>query len=291
MNRTDFLKILALMPLAGGAVNLKELNKFTSEFESTETMPVLFLGHGSPMNALQQNEFSKGWQETGKSLPTPKAILCISAHWETKGTFVTAMAKPKTIHDFGGFPRELHEFQYPAPGSPELATEVKGIVRKTSVELDHNWGLDHGSWSVITHLYPGANIPVIQMSMDYTKDPLWHYELAKELSVLRQKGILIMGSGNIVHNLHRADWNTKGGFDWAIEANEKIKKLIMENNHNSLVNYHQLGKEVQLAVPSPEHYMPLLYTLGLKQEKETPVLFNDKTELGSISMTSVKLSK
>lgn len=278
------------MPFAGGAVNLKELNKLTSEFESTETMPVLFLGHGSPMNALQQNEFSKGWQDTGKSLPTPKAILCISAHWETKGTFVTAMTKPKTIHDFGGFPRELHEFQYPAPGSPELADEVKGIVRKTSVQLDHNWGLDHGSWSVITHLYPGANIPVIQMSMDYTKDPLWHYELAKELSVLRQKGILIMGSGNIVHNLHRADWNTQGGFDWAIEANEKVKKLILENNHNSLVNYHLLGKEVQLAVPSPEHYMPLLYALGLKQDKETPMLFNDKTELGSISMTSVKLS-
>ena len=278
------------MPFAGGAVNLKELNKLTSEFEPTETMPVLFLGHGSPMNALQQNEFSKGWQDTGKSLPTPKAILCISAHWETKGTFVTAMTKPKTIHDFGGFPRELHEFQYPAPGSPELAEEVKGIVRKTSVQLDHNWGLDHGSWSVITHLYPGANIPVIQMSMDYTKDPLWHYELAKELSVLRQKGILIMGSGNIVHNLHRADWNTQGGFDWAIEANEKVKKLILENNHNSLVNYHLLGKEVQLAVPSPEHYMPLLYALGLKQDKETPELFNDKTELGSISMTSVKLS-
>ncbi len=278
------------MPFAGGAVNLKELNKLTSEFEPTETMPVLFLGHGSPMNALQQNEFSKGWQDTGKSLPTPKAILCISAHWETKGTFVTAMTKPKTIHDFGGFPRELHEFQYPAPGSPELAEEVKGIVRKTSVQLDHNWGLDHGSWSVIAHLYPGANIPVIQMSMDYTKDPLWHYELAKELSVLRQKGILIMGSGNIVHNLHRADWNTQGGFDWAIEANEKVKKLILENNHNSLVNYHLLGKEVQLAVPSPEHYMPLLYALGLKQDKETPVLFNDKTELGSISMTSVKLS-
>lgn len=278
------------MPFAGGAVNLKELNKLTSEFESTETMPVLFLGHGSPMNALQQNEFSKGWQDAGKSLPTPKAILCISAHWETKGTFVTAMTKPKTIHDFGGFPRELHEFQYPAPGSPELADEVKGIVRKTSVQLDHNWGLDHGSWSVITHLYPGANIPVIQMSMDYTKDPLWHYELAKELSVLRQKGILILGSGNIVHNLHRADWNTQGGFDWAIEANEKVKKLILENNHNSLVNYHLLGKEIQLAVPSPEHYMPLLYALGLKQDKETPMLFNDKTELGSISMTSVKLS-
>ncbi|MBO9703386.1 MAG: 4,5-DOPA dioxygenase extradiol [Sporocytophaga sp.] len=271
-------------------MNLKELNKLTSEFESTETMPVLFLGHGSPMNALQQNEFSKGWQDAGKSLPTPKAILCISAHWETKGTFVTAMAKPKTIHDFGGFPKELHEFQYPAPGSPELADDVKGIVKKTSVQSDHNWGLDHGSWSVITHLYPGANIPVIQMSMDYTKDPLWHYELAKDLSVLRQKGILIMGSGNIVHNLHRADWNTQGGFDWAIEANEKVKKLILENNHNSLINYHLLGKEVQLAVPSPEHYMPLLYVLGLKQDKETPMLFNDKTELGSISMTSVKLT-
>jgi len=253
-------------------------------------MPVLFLGHGSPMNALQQNEFSQEWRNTGKSLPTPKAILCISAHWETKGTFVTAMPKPKTIHDFGGFPRALHEYQYPAPGSPELAGEVKEIVKKVSVQLDHNWGLDHGSWSVITHLYPEANIPVIQMSMDYTKDPLWHYELAKELSVLRQKGVLIIGSGNIVHNLYKADWNTPGGFDWANEANEKLKKLILENNHSGLVNYHLLGKEVQLAIPSPEHYIPLLYVLGLKQNKDAPMLFNDKTELGAISMTSVKLS-
>jgi 4,5-DOPA dioxygenase extradiol len=290
MDRKDFLKKLGLLSLMGISMKLNALHKLGSDFESTELMPVLFLGHGNPMYAIQQNEFTAGWQKTAKSLPVPKAILVISAHWETSGTFVTAMAKPKTIHDFGGFPKELFDVQYPAPGSPELAAQARDLIKKTSVELDHEWGLDHGTWSVIRHMYPEAEIPVIQMSMDYRKDPKWHYELARELAALRQKGILIIGSGNMVHNLRRADWHATSGADWAIEANEKMKKLITDNDHQSLINYSSLGKEVQMAIPSPDHYIPLLYSLGLKTEKENISFFNDKTELGAISMTSVKIS-
>jgi 4,5-DOPA dioxygenase extradiol len=290
MNRKDFLKLAGLLPLMGISMKLNALNSFTSNFEKTELMPALFLGHGNPMYAIQENEFTEGWQTTAKLLPVPKAILVISAHWETRGTFVTAMTKPQTIHDFGGFPKELFDVQYPAPGSPELAMQTKELIKKTSVELDHQWGLDHGTWSVIKHMYPNANIPVIQMSMDYKKDPAWHYSLATELATLRQKGILIIGSGNMVHNLQRADWHATKGADWAIEANEKMKKLILNNDHQSLINYSTLGKEVQMAIPSPDHYIPLLYALGLKSEKETVSLFNDKTELGAISMTSVKIS-
>jgi 4,5-DOPA dioxygenase extradiol len=290
MERKDFLKLLALFPIAGTGMKLNTLSRLTSEFENTEPMPVLFVGHGNPMYAIEQNDFSNTWQSIGKSLVKPKAILVISAHWETEGTLVTAMEKPKTIHDFGGFPKALFDVEYPAPGSPALAKEVKETIKKTSVELDHQWGLDHGTWSVVKHMYPNADVPVIQLSMDYRKDALWHYELAKELAVLRQKGILIVGSGNMVHNLRRADFNVSKGFDWAIEANEKMKKLISENDHKALVNYSSLGKEVQLAIPSPEHYLPLLYALGLKSEKEKISFFNDKTELGAISMTSVKIS-
>ena len=178
-----------------------DLNKLTSEFNSTEPMPVLFLGHGSPMNAIEENEFVQGFRNVGKEIPKPNAVLCISAHWETKGTYVTAMEKPKTIHDFGGFPKELYEVQYPAPGNPELANETKSIVKKTEIGLDVNWGLDHGAWSVIKHMYPNADVPVIEMSLDYSQSPQHHYELAKELAPLRKKGVLIVGSGNMVHNL------------------------------------------------------------------------------------------
>ncbi|HWS00760.1 MAG TPA: 4,5-DOPA dioxygenase extradiol, partial [Prolixibacteraceae bacterium] len=183
------------------------MNTLPGFFESTPPMPVLFLGHGSPMNAIQENEFVAGWREVGKSLPKPKAILCVSAHWETRGTFVTAMDKPLTIHDFGGFPQQLFEVEYPAPGSPELALETQKIITKTTVGLDHKWGLDHGCWSVVKHLYPAADVPVIQMSLDYYQSPQAHYDLAKELSSLRKKGILSVGSGNLVHNLHRVAWD------------------------------------------------------------------------------------
>jgi 4,5-DOPA dioxygenase extradiol len=290
MNRKDFLKSIALLPLAGFAMNLNKLNILTDPFESTAKMPVLFVGHGSPMNAIETNEFSLEWQKLGKSLPKPNAILCISAHWETKGTFVTAMEKPQTIHDFGGFPQALFDVQYPAPGSPELAGETKKLVAKTEVGLDQNWGLDHGAWSVIRVMYPEADIPVIQMSLDYYQNPQYHYDLAKELVALRQKGVMIIGSGNMVHNLRAVDWSKPNqGFDWAQEANEKFKKLIFDNDHKQLINYKMLGREVELSIPTPEHYLPLLYALALKSDNEQVVFFNDKSVMGSLSMTSVRI--
>ena len=290
MKRKDFLKSIAILPLAGFAMNLNKLNTLTNPFESTAKMPVLFVGHGSPMNAIETNEFSLEWQKLGKSLPKPFAILCISAHWETRGTFVTAMEKPQTIHDFGGFPQALFDVRYPAPGSPELARETKEIVSKTDVGLDEKWGLDHGAWSVINRFYPEADVPVIQMSLDYYQNPQYHYDLAKELSSLRNKGVLIIGSGNMVHNLRAVDWGKPNqGFDWAQEANEKFKKLIAENDHQQLINYKKLGREVELSVPTPEHYLPLLYALALKTENEEVSFFNDKCVMGSLNMTSVRI--
>ena len=290
MDRKEFLRSISLASIAGVNMKLNELNKMTAPFNSTAQMPVLFLGHGSPMNAIEENEFVTGFRNIGKTIPKPNAILCVSAHWETKGTFVTAMEKPPTIHDFGGFPKALFDVQYPAPGSPSLAEETKNTIKKTEVGLDYNWGLDHGAWSVIKHLYPDADIPVIELSLDYSQSPQYHYELAKELSSLRQKGVLIVGSGNMVHNLRAIDWEKPGkGFDWAIAANDKLKRLISNNEHQQLVNYRSLGQEIQLSVPTPEHYLPLLYTLGLKQENEKVSFFNDKEVMGSISMTSFKI--
>ncbi len=272
-----------------------ELNKMTETFNNTEQMPVLFIGHGSPMNAIEDNEFSKGWKEIGKTLPKPNAILCVSAHWETRGTYITAMENPRTIHDFGGFPEELYKVQYPAHGSPELAKDTKKIVKKTEVELDEKWGLDHGCWSVVKHLYPDADVPVIQMSLDYYQAPQYHYELAKELSSLRKKGILIIGSGNMVHNLRMVAWDKLNeeeyGYDWAIEASDKMKSHILNGDFKQLINYKSQGKEFELAIPTPEHYLPLLYTLALKEENEKISLFNDKAIGGSLTMTSLKIEK
>lgn len=274
-------------------MNEKELNNLASSGDHKERMPVLFVGHGSPMNAIGENEFVQNWRDLGKSMPKPKAVLCISAHWETNGTFVTAMAKPPTIHDFGGFPKALFDVQYPAPGSPELALETKHIVSKTVVGLDEKWGLDHGAWSVIRNMYPLADVPVIEMSLDYNKSPRYHYDLARELASLRDKGVLIVGSGNLVHNLRMVDWDKAGeqeyGFDWAIEANNTFKQLILGHKHAELINYASLGREVQLAVPSPEHYLPLIYTLALQGENEPVTFFNDKAVMGSLTMTSVKI--
>lgn len=292
MKRIDFIKTLALLPLIAKTMQANALRKLTESLSNTEKMPVLFLGHGSPMNAIEENEFVQGFRKLGKEIQKPKAILCISAHWETKGTFVTAMDAPRTIHDFGGFPQELFNVQYPAPGSPSLAAETKEIVRKTEIGLDEKWGLDHGAWSVIKHLYPNADVPVIQMSLDYTKPAKYHFELAKELSVLREKGILIVGSGNIVHNLGMVAWDKLSGepyaFDWAKEANEKMKLFILNENFKSLIDYDKQGKAFQLAIPTPEHYLPLLYTLALKDKKDSTTLFNDLPIGGSLSMTSVK---
>lgn len=293
MDRKQFLKSLALVPLAGAAMKLNELNKMTAPLSNTEKMPVLFLGHGSPMNAIEENEFVAGFRNIGKTIQKPNAILCVSAHWETKGTFVTAMEKPMTIHDFGGFPQALFDVQYPALGSPELARETKSLIKMTEVGLDERWGLDHGAWSVIRHLYPNADIPVIQLSLDYNQTPQYHYELAKELKSLREKGVLIIGSGNMVHNLRMVAWdklNADGfGFDWAIEANEKMKKHILSGDHAPLINFRSQGKSFDLAIPTPEHYLPLLYSLALKEENESVSLFNDKAVGGSLTMTSLKI--
>ncbi len=271
----------------------KELNNIASTDGSTSRMPVLFVGHGSPMNAISENEFVQNWRNLGKTLPKPKAILCISAHWETRGTFVTAMPKPQTIHDFGGFPKALFDVQYPAPGSPEFANETKRIVSITGVGLDEKWGLDHGAWSVIRNIYPLADVPVFEMSLDYHQSPQFHYDLAKELSPLRDKGVLIVGSGNIVHNLGLVAWDKASepeyGYAWAIQANDTFKQLILANNHKELIHYSSLGNEVQLAVPTPEHYLPLIYALALKEENETVSFFNDKPVMGSLSMTSVRI--
>jgi 4,5-DOPA dioxygenase extradiol len=295
MNRKDFLQSLAILPLSSLAMQLSELEQMSASFKNTPKMPVLFLGHGSPMNAIEENEFVKGFRNSVKGIPKPAAILCISAHWETKGTFVTAMQKPSTIHDFGGFPKALFDVQYPAPGSPELAQLTKSIVKKTTIGLDEKWGLDHGAWSVIKHMYPLADVPIIQMSLDYYQTPQYHYELAKELAVLRTKGVLIIGSGNMVHNLGMIAWDKMNAdnfaFDWAAEANDKMKKFILANDHKSLINFRSQGKAFDLAIPSPEHYLPLIYTLALKEENEKISFFNDKAVAGSLTMTSVKIDK
>ncbi len=292
MDRKKFIQSLGLLPLAGAIMKLNELEKLSNSFDSTSKMPVLFLGHGSPMNAIEENEFVREFRALGQSIPRPNAILCISAHWETQGTFVTAMDKPPTIHDFGGFPKALFDVQYPAPGNPELACQIKSLVKKTEIGLDQKWGMDHGAWSVIKHLYPQANIPVLQMSLNYNQPAQYHYELARELSSLRKRGILIIGSGNMVHNLGRIEWtklNEFYAFDWALEASEKMKRYILDGDHQSLIHYRNQGKAFDLAIPSPEHYLPLLYALALKDNNDRLSLFNDKALAGSLTMTSVKI--
>ena len=293
MDRSEFLRRLAILPITAAAMKLGELGAQAETFAPTEKMPVLFLGHGSPMNAIEENEFVRGFRSVAAGLPKPRAILCVSAHWETRGTFVTAMPNPPTIHDFGGFPKALFDVQYPAPGSPTLARETKALVRKTEVGLDDKWGLDHGAWSVIKHLYPKADVPVIQMSLDHYQTPEYHYELARELSSLRRKGILIIGSGNMVHNLGMVAWDKLNAvdyaYDWAREASEKMNRFILEGDHQSLVKFRSQGKAFDLAIPTPEHFLPLLYTLALKDEKDEVSLFNDKAVAGSLTMTSVRI--
>jgi 4,5-DOPA dioxygenase extradiol len=287
-------KILGLTPFLYGMTNLNELYNQSQSLSNTERMPVLFLGHGSPINAIKENQFVQGFRNIAKTLPTPNAIICISAHWYTNGTKVTAMEMPKTIHDFGGFPKELFEVQYPVKGNPTLAKETKELLLPNVIELDEKWGLDHGAWSVIKHLYPNANIPVIELSIDYTKPAQYHYELAQKLQSLRNKGILIIGSGNIVHNLRMIDFANGDkddyGYDWAIEARETINKYLLNGDFQPLINFEKLGKAFQLAIPTPDHYLPLIYSLGLKQKNDTISLFNDKLLAGSLSMTSLKIS-
>ncbi len=272
---------------------LSSLQGLTKWAKGTDRMPVIFFGHGSPMNAIERNRFSESWSEIGKKIERPKAILCISAHWETAGTFVTAMDQPKTIHDFGGFPRELYEVSYPAPGSPALASDIRNGVQAAEVGLDMSWGLDHGCWAVVKHLYPQADVPVIQMSIDYTKGPEYHFALAKELASLRRKGVLIAGSGNIVHNLRMVAWDKMNepeyAYDWALEANNQMKSCILSDDYQPLLEYHKQGHAFRLAIPTPEHFIPLLYILALKEADENPYLFNDVAMMGSLTMTSVMM--
>jgi 4,5-DOPA dioxygenase extradiol len=257
-------------------------------------MPLLFLGHGSPMNAIEENEFTEAFRQIAGILPKPKAILCISAHWFIKGSKVTAMEMPKTIHDFYGFPKELFAVQYPAKGNPILAGEIKELLMPNQIEMDKDWGLDHGTWSVLCKMYPNAEIPVIQLSIDYSKPFDFHFELAKKLGSLREKGILIIGSGNIVHNLSQVDFRNFDkvdyGYGWAIEARETINGYLLNRNYKALVNPDKQNKALQLAIPTPDHYLPLIYILGLHRENEELQLFNNKMVAGSLSMTSLIIS-
>lgn len=292
MKRKTFIK--TLITGAAGMTTLSAFNKFTSELkEDGYLMPVFFIGHGSPMNGIEDNEFSRRWTLMATEIPVPKAVLVVSAHWLSKGTKITAMDSPKTIHDFGGFPQELFQVQYPAPGNATLARETAALVQSTQVDLDHDWGLDHGSWTVVRHMYPEASIPVLQLSIDYTKGPEYHYELAKELYALRKKGVLILGSGNMVHNLRMIAWDKMDapeyGYDWALTLNDRFKQLIADGDHQPLIRYENLGKEAKLAIPSPDHYLPLLYTLGLKGSRDAISFFNDKAVGGSLTMTSVRI--
>lgn len=291
MNRKNFITLLS------GGIAMASIQPFYDWTkglgEEEEKMPVLFIGHGSPMNAIEDNIFSKRWQQMGKEIPTPKAVVVVSAHWLTKGTMVTAMSNPKTIHDFGGFPQALFDVQYPAPGSPELATEIQKLITNPAVELDHDWGLDHGTWSVVKHMYPDADIPVLQLSIDYYKPAAYHYELAKQLLALRKKGVLIIGSGNMVHNLRMVAWDKLSepeyGFDWALEMNDIFKNKISNGFHKELIQYEKLHKAATLAIPTPDHYYPLLYILALQTDNDKVEFFNDKAVGGSLTMTSVKI--
>lgn len=260
--------------------------------QARNRMPAIFFGHGSPMNTLADNRYTQTWRRVVEALPRPESILCISAHWFTRGTAVTAMARPKTIHDFGGFPQALFDVQYPAPGDPALAKRVQRLLAPAGVALDHDWGLDHGAWSVLAHAYPDASVPVVQMSIDATQPARYHYALGQQLAPLRDEGVLILGSGNVVHNLgvlNRAEGTP--AFDWAQRFNDRVRGFLGTGDHASLVGYTALGEDAQLSVPTPEHYLPLLYIAALQNPEEPLAFAVDGIELGSISMLSVVIGE
>lgn len=293
MKRRDFTSLLTLSTIGLSMTTLKELSNWGTTLQSSQRIPALFLGHGNPMNAIEENQFVQGFRDIAKTLPEIQAILVVSAHWLTRGTAVTAMAQPRTIHDFGGFPQALFEQQYPAPGSPELAKEIIQMISATAVHEDHEWGLDHGTWTVLKHLYPAAHIPVVQFSIDVQLSLAAHFQLAKELNALRSKGVLIIGSGNIVHNLRAVDFrriNDVGfGYDWAQESRKYVNDQILSRNFSALSSLEKAPKALQMAVPTTDHYIPLLYTLGLAENTDEIVLFNDELLAGSLSMTSLKI--
>ncbi|MCV9385540.1 4,5-DOPA dioxygenase extradiol [Reichenbachiella ulvae] len=291
MNRQDFIKAASLGTAGLFGYKMKafeEWNK-SGQLENSPTMPVFFVGHGNPMNAIMENDITKGWREAAKGIE-PKAILVVSAHWQTRGTMVTMTPEPETIHDFGGFPKALFDVQYPAPGSPEMARQVIDHMKNHTVEEDHEWGLDHGTWSVLIKMFPDADVPVFQLSLDYRMSPKEHYELAQELQFLRNKGVLIVGSGNIVHNLRKARWQDDQAYDWAKEFDVKTKELIESQNHDQLVHYEKLGSDALLSIPTSEHYLPMLYTLALRTPKDKLEFFNESILMGSMSMRSFVIS-
>lgn len=248
-------------------------------------MPVLFVGHGSPMNAIETNEFTRQWEALGTKLPRPKAILAVSAHWYTPGTKTTDSPAPKTIYDMYGFPEELYRVVYGAPGEPQLARQTQALITK-KVEIDNTWGIDHGTWSVLCRIYPQADIPVFQLSVDKNATAEEHYQIGRELKALREQGVLIFGTGNVVHNLSRVNWNTDGGYPWAEEFDGYVKKSILERSHDNVIHYERAGTAASLSVPMPDHYAPLLYVLGACDEEDGISVFNDACVLGSLSMTS-----
>ena len=254
-------------------------------------LPAFFFGHGNPMNALASNNFTQVWSAIGGRVPFPKAIVAISAHWYIDSTRVTAMSMPRTIHDFSGFPPVLSQMQYPAPGKPELATRITELLAPVTVGLDYQWGLDHGTWSILHHIYPQSNIPVIQLSMDATQPASFHYALGKRLAVLRDEGVLIIGSGNIVHNLRAYMWDASAAPLAATTRFEQcVRERLLAGDHTALINYAGLGADVEFAIPSPEHYLPLLYILGLQQDGEKITFPVEGHEGGSISMLSVEIN-
>lgn len=255
----------------------------------TDRMPAIFFGHGNPMNAVSENDYTRAWGAIGGSIARPKAILAISAHWYVPFTAVTSVAAPRTIHDFGGFPKELYEVQYPAPGSPELASRVRDLLAPTPVGLDQSWGLDHGTWSVLCHVFPNAEIPVVELSINENEPPKYHYEIGNRLASLREEGVLIIGSGNIVHNLHTYAWGRPGveAFEWAVRFEEQAREAMLNGDHTSLIEYEKLGRDALLSIPTPEHYLPLLYVLGAGGEPIDFVV--DGVDGGSVSMLTVKV--
>jgi len=255
-------------------------------------MPAVFFGHGNPLNAIRNNAYTDGWAAIGSSLPQPKSILCVSAHWYFPATAVTGMTQPRTIHDFGGFPQELYQVEYPAPGSPELAQRVKALLAPVSVGIDEkSWGLDHGTWSVLCHVFPGADIPVVQLSIDETKPPGFHYEIAQGLAPLRDEGVLVIGSGNIVHNLHTYAWGRHevGPFDWAVRFENLARDLLLSGNHTPLIDYEKLGRDALLSIPTPDHYLPLLYVMALRRPDDKVTFPIEGFDGGSISMLTVRI--
>ena len=273
-------------------MTLSSLYNKAMTLADTPPMPLLFVGHGSPMNVIEQNEFTQEWTRLHDRIPTPSAIVCISAHWLSNGTFVNTEQQPKTIHDFYGFPNELYRQQYPASGSPTLAQTLIDTTTYATIQGADDWGLDHGAWSVLKYIYPQAEIPVIQISIDQRKDLSWHYRLAQQLSFLRTKGVLVVGSGNMIHNLRMIalksdDFNAEHGYDWAFEINDVFKQKIMNSDVEALIRYQSLHADARLAIPTLDHYIPLVYTLAMQTKKDEVKIFNDKVIAGSLSMTSV----